>query len=468
MKPPVRADFADPADFARTVWEYGGPWSPEAVWFCARLGGWHGDLFRAVWGDDKAAFQEWRAELRVAAPARPHIFLEKLTRGRRASAPNPNATVLGVDAVGEVLSAAEFAQSRGWRFGALLTLSMALLGAGDPKHANVSLKRLLKCLAQWLRDNDLPRAYIAVVERGPKIGLHVHIAAHVPAAHRPMLRGWLEGWVRAECARWGVAYERKASRLNRYGKDYALSHNIVTHYLLKGSDGGAVVQTATDAPDSEPVLLRDVLAFDFCDPGVVPIKRLFVGPSINADARGEWRSKWERGERDVNFLFDADFVKFVRRWCPVATLSEAEIAPVRAASLALAEWYTRAEALGDALPPETLGWQTVVERNVEIVQRELLQVNRQFASAAAMRDPQDRRRARVELGRSVEAAHVVANENGDQIASLVEELELPLGRLAVRRLAAAEAAVRVLGASLGVPFDRPVWAVQTELDSLAI
>ncbi len=60
------------------------------------------------------------------------------------------------------------------------------------------------------------------------------------------------------------------------------------------------------------------------------------------------------------------------------------------------------------------------------------------------------------------------NENGDQIASLVEELELPLGRLAVRRLAAAEAAVRALGASLGAAFDRPAWAAQTELHSLAI
>ncbi|WP_156767689.1 hypothetical protein [Candidatus Viadribacter manganicus] len=366
------------------------------------------------------------------------------------------------------MSAAEFAQSRGWRFGALLTLSMALLGAGDPKRANVSLKRLLKCFAQWLRDNALPRAYIAVVERGPKIGLHVHIAAHVPASYRPMLRGWLEGWVRAECARWGVAYERKASRLNRYGKDYALSHNIVTHYLLKGSDGGAVVQTATDAPDSEPVLLRDVLAFDFCDPGVVPIKRLFVGASISARARGEWRSKWERGERDVNFLYPPDFLKFVRRWCPVATLDDAEIAPVREAVLSLTEWQTRVKPLGDALPPETLGWQTVVERNVEIAGAALCRVHVQFALAGAMRDPQDRRRARAELRRSVEAAHVVVNENAEQIASLVEELELPLGRLVVRRLAAAEAAVRVLGASLGAAFDRPAWAAQTELHSLGI
>lgn len=468
MSPPRRTDFADAADYAWALWEYGGPWSPEAVWFCARLGGWHGDLLRAVLGDDKTACQEWLADLRVEAPARPHIFLEKLTRGRRASPPNPNATVLSVDEVGEVLSAAEFAHSRGWLFGTSLTLSFTLMGADGPAQVKETLKRFLKCLAQWCRDNDEPRAFIAVVENSARIGLHAHVVLHVSAPKRRVHRAWVEGWVRAECTQRGVAYERKAWRLNRSYKAYPLLHDTLVHYVAKGCDSGAMVQAATDAPDGGPVLLRDVLAFDFCDPGAVPFERVHIGASINARARGDWRSKWERGERDVNLLYTPEFVKFVRRWCPVATLADAEIAPVRAAALALAEWHTRVKPLGDALPPETLGWQTVVERNVEIATTALCRVHAQFAESGAMRDPQDRRRARAELRRSVEAAHVAVNENGDQVASLVEELQLPLGRQAVGRLAAAEAAVRVLGDLLGVTFGRPAWAAQAELYSLAI
>lgn len=467
MSAPCRADFADAADFARAMFEHGPP-SSDAVWFYTRLCGWHGDVLRAIWGDETTALQDWRADQRAEAAARPHVLVEKLTRGRRPSPPSPSATLLSADDVGAVLSAAEFAQSRGWLFGASLTLSFKLLGAGDAVRARASLKRFMRCMPQWHRDNDLPRAYVAVVENGPTAGLHLHLAAHVPAARRAAFRRWVEAWVRAECARWGVAYEPRAWRLNRYGKDYPLTHFVLVHYLLKGCAVGVVVQTATDAPDGRAVLLRDVLAFEYDHPGVVPFARLYVGASINARARGAWRSRWEIGERDVNFLYPPGFLKYVRLRYPVASLGAAELAPVQAAALALAEWYDRARPMGDALPPEAQGWQTVVERNVELVVTALGSVCAQFALAGAMRDPQDRRRARAELRASVEAAHCVVDENGAQITALVDELSLPLGRLAVRRLAAAEAAVRELGALLGAAFDRPAWAARTDLDPLAI
>lgn len=469
MTAPRRVDFSESGDYARAVWEGGGPSSMDTVWSCGRLGGWYGDLLRAVWGDDASAEAEWRAEQRAEANARPHILVEKLPRGRWTARQCPDATLLSVDEAGEVLSAAEFAAVQGWRFGASLTLSFALMGAFDAPRIQLCLKRFLKCLAQWLRDNDLPRSYIGVVENAPKVGLHLHLAAHVPAVQRSAFRSWIEGWVCTECARAGVDYERKAWSLNRYGKDYFLTHNIATHYLLKGSDVGAVIQAASEAPDCKEVLLRDVLAFDFCNPGPVPFARLYVGAGICERARSGWRSKWERGERDVNFLFDAQFVSHVRLRCPVATLSATELSPVARAAVALADWYDRARPLVDALPSELQGWQTVVERNVELVVAAAARVRAQFALAAAMRDPQDRQRAREELSVALDAARGTVNENGEQVARIVDEIELPLGRLAVRRLATAEAAIRELSALLGSDdTTRPLWATRGELDALAI
>lgn len=465
---PARADFADAADYARTLWEYGGPSSPEAVQSFTRLGGPYGDLLRAVWGDEVAGYAEWCAEQRAEAKARPHIFVEKLPRGRRPSPATLNASLLRSDEVGEVLSAAEFAALKEWRFGASVTVSCKFMGAGSDAQVKASLERFWKCLGQWCRDHDLPRAYVAVVENGPQIGLHFHLAAHVPASCRAEFRQWLEGWVRAECMRWGVAYQPQAWRLNRYGKDYALAHFLLASYVVKGFDAGAVVQSATDAPDGRPVLLRDVLAYEYDDPGVVPFPRLYIGASINARARADWRSKWERGERDVNFLYPPDFLKYVRLRCPVAALSEMELSPVRAAALSLTAWCTRVRPWGDALPPEVQGWQTVVERNVEIAVVAFSRVHTQFALAAAMRDPQDRSHARAELRAAVEAAHRAVNENGAEVASLISDVGLPLGRLVVRRLAAAEVAVRELGALLGVDTTQPAWAVQAQLDPLGI
>lgn len=460
-----RADFADAASFAHAMYEH-GPSSSHAVWSYTRLGGWHGDVLRATWGDDTTALQEWRAFQRAEATARPHVLAEKLTRGRRASPTSPNSTLLSLDDVGVVLSAAEFAHEQGWLFGTSLTLSFKLMGACGAAQVKENLKRFLKCLGQWCRDNRLPRAYVVVVENSSKIGLHAHVALHVPVPARAAFRAWVEAWVRAECVRRGVAYQGNAWRLNRSHKEYPLTHYMLAHYLVKGCDSDAVAQAAKDAPDGRPLLLRDLLAYEHHDPGVVPFARLHIGASIDARARGEWRSAWDRGERDVNFLYPAEFLNYVRLRFPVATLSAAELAPVAAAALSLAQWCTQVKPLGDKLPLEVQGWQTVVERNVELVGAALWCVHTQFALAAAMRDPQDRRCARAGLRASLEAAHRAVNENGAEVASLVDEVSLPLGHLVVRRLAAAEVAVRELGALLDVNPAQPAWTLPARLDPL--
>jgi|CXWL01.1.fsa_nt_gi hypothetical protein len=445
-----------------------GPTSHTDVDAFVGLAGEDGAILRATWGTQAERDAEWRAEQRAEAIARPHVLVEKLRRAHWSPRPTANPTLLGPEAVGRVLSAAEFSRSRGWLFGMSLTWSFQLMGAGSDAQVKESLTRGLKCLAQWCRDNAEPRAFVAVVENGPRIGLHAHVVLHVPVPKRRAFRTWVEGWVRAECERWGVEYERKAWELNRSGKEYPLAHYMLAHYAVKGCDSGAVVQTATEAPDGRAVLLRDVLACEYHDPGIVSFERLYIGASINERARGEWRSAWERGERDVNFLYPPEFLKHVRLRCPVATLGAGELAPVRAAATAVCEWYERVKPLGDVLPPETQGWQTVVERNVELVTVALRRVCTQFELAAALRDPHDRARARAALRAEAELAYRAVNTNGEDSASVVEDHDLPLGRLAVRRLAAAEAALRELGARLGVDTAYPSWVAQMQLPSLAI
>lgn len=460
-----RGDFSDAEGYARAMYAHSPP-SLEALPAFRGLAGEFGALLDAIWGDADAERAEVDLMRRAEAAARPGVLIEKLPHSSWPPPPNAKATLLTASAVGEALSAAEFAAVHGWWLDTSLTLSLELMGSLGDTTAEESLKRFLKCFAQYCRDNDLPRAYVAVVERSRQIGLHAHLAAHMPASQRNQFAAWVERWTREECKRRSVDYDRKAWALNRHRKENRHLHYALVHYALKGCDVGAIVQTAENAPDGRDIRLGDLLSFDFVDPGEIAFDRLYLGSSINARARGEWRSAWQRGERDVNYLYDAEFLSFVRRRYPVATLAASEIEPVRAAALALGEWYERAKPLGDDLSVDVQGWQTVAERNVEIAATALRHVCVQFDLTTSMVDPKDRARARAALSVCAEAAYRAVDEGGAENTNLTDDFDLPLGRLGMRRLAAAEASLRELRALLGQSVRRPKWALQTDLFSL--
>lgn len=463
--PVRRGDFGDAEGYARAMYAHSPP-SLESLPAFRGLAGKFGALLDAIWGDADAERTELDLMRRAEASARPGVLIEKLPHSSWPPPLNAKATLLSAAAVGEALSAAEFAAVHGWWLDTSLTLSLELVGAVGDAAVEEALKRFLKCFAQYCRDNDLPRAYVVVVERSRRIGLHAHLAAHMPASQRNQFAAWVERWTREECKRRSVDYDPKAWALNRHRKENRHLHYALVHYALKGCDVGAVVATAANASDRQDTRLGDLLAFDFVDPGEIGFERLYLGSSINARGRGEWRSAWQRGERDVNYLYDAEFLSFVRRRYPVATLAASEIGPVRAAALALGEWYERVKPIGDDLAMDVQGWQTVSERNVEVAATALRYVCAQFDLTASMVDAKDRACARAALGVCAEAAYRAVDEGGAENAQLTEDFDLPLGYLGIRRLAAAEASLRELCTLLGQSVRRPKWALQTDLFAL--
>lgn len=456
---PRRGDYSDSLAYARAMYEH-TPMSASGVGPFLGLPGFRGRVLDATWGTRAEYDAEIDALQRSYALRRPAIFAEKLRTRRSTKAWSEDFDPLGERDVAAALSAAEFARDCGWLMDTSLTLSVGMIA--DDGSQEFIVRRLLKCLADVCRQLALPRAYLAVVENAPSVGLHLHAAIHIPLNHRDRVRDWFEKFVRDECRRRGVAYQPNMWAMSRHRQIRPVLHDVLTHYLLKGYDPQAVVQSAAQSPDGLPVMLGDLLAFNFADPGVIPFARLYVGSSINARARGAWASSWEQGERDVNELYSRDFVEYVRRRYPVPTLTHTDINGVRCVLPELDELYRAVQARGDQASPAVLGWQVVVERDLELAARALSHVCAYFALYRAI-DARGRYRLRAAMHQTVEAAHAAIVENGEEVVELMRDHQLPLAERTARVLATCESAMRALCAKLGLRVRCPTWAINADL-----
>jgi hypothetical protein len=282
------------------------------------------------------------------------------------------ACCISVAQFAEHYAAAEFAAH--WRLwlDVSLTITWGLLGVHDEAQMQAAFGSFMKCLRAWLADRLLPQAWVYVHERGLVHGLHSHLALHVPGDWRltkPTLRQSFRKWVLA----WA---ERQAGRRAPYstrvrdngGRTNPTLHWVNCHYQMKSFDREAVVQSARNSPSGEDVMLGDLIAFNWQDPGAIGCKRLGVaqdlGPAqrklgyppreafafrpegvpdidvvLSADSSKSrpsifdgtrhgipkpFRSSFEDGGRAVGDLYPADFVDIVRHGHGILTLREAQ------------------------------------------------------------------------------------------------------------------------------------------------
>ncbi len=322
-----RSDFLSNDDYARAVHEAGGPGVDEV--FATDGLGPHTLLMQAIHGVNRDHRNEvFQAEFASEIADRPHIFLKKW-KGRlrdgylKASAPEmkPPEVWIGPDGVArqvlvlpnadqasrlideaefaELYSACEFAHEFGLSLDTMITITWSLLGCRGDDDVRKGFQSLLKCIGDWLGQRGWPCAYIYCHENSTKLGLHSHIALHVPGGTaagrsslglkqvsatehpRRLFKAYVKKWVERRFG--GVA--TGSVRITGALVEQPWLTFLRLGYMTKGFERGALVQSAKYAPDGRDVFLGDLIPFRWRDPGPVSVKRCGVSQSLGPTQR---------------------------------------------------------------------------------------------------------------------------------------------------------------------------------------
>lgn len=319
-------------------------------------------IMRAVWGRSYAEFSASVAyEEVLEQQRRPHVFVRKL-HSRRTYAPQSGtgpqtmSRTITENEFASVYAAADFAYQHGLWLDTHITLSWSRLGAGGEQCAQKHFLNFTKCVRDWLKHKHLPYFSIYGHEHGSAVGLHTHFLLHLPAPKSPSVtarryRSEFRRWAKHWPERQGIEAAPGAMRITGPATETPWLHWPLIHYLLKGYDQHAVVIGARNAPDGRQVMLGDLIAYPWRDPGPVRMEQRVgssknLGPAQRAlgvpgglvtvpkPARFElipnsgvfctlpqttppqypaFRSAYEDGVRDVRRLYPIDFWQRVTR-----------------------------------------------------------------------------------------------------------------------------------------------------------
>lgn len=198
--------------------------------------------------------------------------------------PAKPSTLIGERDFAGFFSAAQLAAREHCHFTVSVTLTWSRMGLTDQNEIRAHLQAFIKCMRDWLSQRRLFKAWVFSNESGPVIGLHTHLAVHVPVGHRKAFREWSKAWV---ARRYGGDVPR-AIVTKLAGDEPIVAHWRIVSYCLKGYDRDAVVLGPENAWDGRSVMLGDLIACPWKDPGFVDIERLGWSP---------WLEKFTRTDR---------------------------------------------------------------------------------------------------------------------------------------------------------------------------
>jgi hypothetical protein len=262
--------------------------------------------------------------------------------------PSKPSRLISVEEWANMYAAAEFAAEHGLWFDTTVTITWGLLGADTDEKAQKMLTAFVNCLRNWLEKRKQHPVWIYSHEVGKTHGLHTHFAMYlqgaIPGCEGETLRKDFRQWVRKWIKRQVGGNAPNAIRVRGPNKETPRLHWVTFSYLCKGYDPTAMVQSGRNSHDGDPVLLRDLNAAVWRDPGPVALKlRVNCSGTLQAEQRakgypyesnwvhaveqtdGTWitvpvprprppfRSKFEDGFRDARILYPADFYERVTK-----------------------------------------------------------------------------------------------------------------------------------------------------------
>lgn len=210
---------------------------------------------------------------------RPHIFLTKMRERRRTNLQLATFTEpsrdLGRQEVMSAHAAFEFAAASDVVLDVHATLDFGRLGKHEPEEVQAALSQFTRCYSAWCNERLITPAWVASVEMGSDRSYHAHIALHVPGdlgsipmPFRTDFRKWAKGYTERR-----GGWVPRAIKIRCGRKESLLTHWIVFSYLVKGYDRTAVLRSARNCSDGQSIMLGDIIARHYRDPGPVSLNR---------------------------------------------------------------------------------------------------------------------------------------------------------------------------------------------------
>lgn len=196
-----------------------------------------------------------------------------MLRGASASRPSASTFITEKEFAGHYAAAA-FAAWHQLYCETAVTFWWGALGALDGASAQEIFTDFLKHLNAWLHERHLPTVYFFSHESSPRIGVHTHLAVYLclltcsRSRPRDEFRRWAMGWPERN----GYGSCPRAIRVTGPAKRTPWLHWHRFHYQVKGYNPRAVVRRAYNSPSGTDVMLGDLIAWPWQDPGVVTLR----------------------------------------------------------------------------------------------------------------------------------------------------------------------------------------------------
>lgn len=128
-----------------------------------------------------------------------------------------------------------------------ITIAWSTAAVVGDKEVGKSNRQFLALLRHWLTERGVAHAWVWVLERKPKIGLHSHIVGHVPMMHQHGLKSWAESAFATVSGKAAMNDKGCKSVFVRTTQNWNWEQQDVWfRYLLKGLRDGETVRDGRD------------------------------------------------------------------------------------------------------------------------------------------------------------------------------------------------------------------------------
>lgn len=322
-----RSRFADSDSWSKELY-YGGA-VPGHDFDLGRVTGYYGKKLQDMYGDEPDPLSS-RDHEDLEQARRPGSFVRKFRFRRRSERlPEsgtftlpPTSTYVTPALFAEHYAAAAFAFRFRLNCETAVTIWWGALGAPAAVDAQALFSKFLKDLNDWLFQRDLPTAYFFSHENSERIGLHTHLAVYLCLGRHPhVLRDAFRVWAMRWPQRNKLGARPRAIRVTGPATETPWLHWHRFHYQVKGYDPRAVVRHAYNSSSGTDLMLSDLIACRWQDPGIVAMSPR-VGHAVNLGPAqrltgipygcDELRSDARRGPRAPRpFSFGDPLTRFV-------------------------------------------------------------------------------------------------------------------------------------------------------------